>query len=434
MTELLDSHAGTGLKRVGPLWMTLFTVAWLAIWTIQLTPIQLLLPLQLDTGALGENWIGGVVWAGVVLSVGGLIGVIAAPMAGRWSDRTRSRWGRRRPWAICGSLLSAIGLVLTGLVTGPVAIGGAWIVVSVGISVASAAFTAMIADQLPATQRGAASAASSSAQALGVVVGVGTVVLSGLGIFESYLVIAAIIAVIGVAAALWLPDEPAHRMIALAPGSTARRSSSLRDSNFLWLLSSRLVVNIGNALGTALLLFFLLYGLKVPAAEAQDDLLLLIAVYTIFTVVSAVVTGFVSDRASANPVRRRRTLTVLSALFGMVWGVVILISPSLIMTMIASALMGVGYGAYMTVSLALATDLLKDPEGHAHDLGLVNVSAQLGQLLGPLLGAGLVAVVGGFWLLQAAAVVLSAVGAIMTYGIKTPGLVPQASAAVARHS
>ncbi|MGN6161918.1 MAG: MFS transporter [Marmoricola sp.] len=422
MTEVSNSH--TGLKRVGPLWMTLFTFAWLAIWTIQFTPIQLLLPLQLNTGNGGGDWIGGVVWAGVVLSVGGLIGVVAAPMAGRWSDRTRSRWGRRRPWAIGGSLLSALGLAVTGLGTGPVALGGAWIVVSVGISVASAAFTAMIADQLPDTQRGAASAAASSAQALGVVIGVGTIVLIGLGIFQSYLVLAALITVIGVGTALWLPDEPAHRMVVSTRGSNGR-PSSLRDRNFLWLLSSRLIVNIGNAFGTALLLFFLLYGVKVPAAEAEDDLFFLIIIYTVFSVIAAIVAGIVSDRASANPVRRRRALTALSALFGTVWGVVILVSPSLLMTGIAAALMGVGYGAYTTVSLALATDLLRDPEDHARDLGLVNVSAQLGQLLAPLLGAGLVALVGGFWLLFTGGIVLSAVGALMTYGIKVKGTLRQ---------
>jgi len=432
MTTISHPHVSTELKRVGPFWMTLFTLAWVAIWTIQLTPIELLLPLQLDTGDRSGGWIGGVVWAGVVLSVGGFIGVVAGPLAGRWSDRTRSRWGRRRPWAVGGSLLAAVGLVLIGAVTGPLAIGAAWIVVSAGISVASAALTAMIADQLPETQRGAASAATSSAQALGVVVGVGTVVLIRLGVFESYLVLAALIAVIGVGTALRLPDEPAHRMLIAPRSMSARRSSSLRDRDFLWLLSSRVVVNIGNAIGTALLLFFLLHGVRVPAAEAQDDLLLLIVIYTVFVVVSSILTGIVSDRAAADPVRRRRALTVLSAMFGTVWGVVMLVSPSLILTMVASALMGIGYGAYMTVSLALATDLLKDPEDHARDLGLVNVSAQLGQLLGPLVGAGLVALVGGFWLMLVVAVVLSAVGALMTYGIRVPGSVPPAPVGVPR--
>jgi len=416
MTEYPDAAAPSAGKRVGPLWMTLFTLAWLAIWTVQLTPIQLLLPLQLDTGAPGENWIAGVVWAGVVLSVGGLVGIIAAPVSGRWSDRTRSRWGRRRPWAIGGSLLAAIGLVLTGMVTGPVAVGGAWIVVSVGVSVASAALTAMIADQLTA-QRGAASAAASSAQAVGLVVGVGAVVLIGLNVQQSYYLMAAIIAVIGSGTALLLPDAPAHELALPAPRTAARRAS-WRDRDFLWLLVSRFVVNIGNAFGTSLLLFFLLYGVRVPSAEAQDDLLILIVIYTVFVVVASIVAGMLSDRPSANPLRVRRTITAVSAVVQAVSGVVILISPSFEMTAVAAGIMGAGYGAYMAVSLAFATDLLKDPDDHARDLGLVNVSAQLGQLLGPLLGAGLVALVGGFGLLFGAAAVLSLVGAAMTYAVR----------------
>ncbi|OZB82136.1 MAG: MFS transporter [Microbacterium sp. 13-71-7] len=410
--------------------MTLFTLAWLAIWTVQLTPIQLLLPLQLDTGAPGENWIAGVVWAGVVLSVGGLVGIIAAPVSGRRSDRTRSRWGRRRPWAIGGSLLAAVGLVVTGLVAGPFAVGAAWIVVSVGVSVASAALTAMIADQLT-TQRGAASAAASSAQAVGIVVGVGAVVLIGLTVEQSYYLLAAIIAVVGSGTALLLPDAPAHELALPAP-RTGSRTASWRDRDFLWLLISRFVVNIGNAFGTSLLLFFLLYGVRVPGAAAQDDLLILIVIYTVFVVIASIVAGILSDRPSASPLRRRRTITAVSAVVQAVSGVVILISPSFEMTAVAAGIMGAGYGAYMAVSLAFATDLLKDPDDHARDLGLVNVSAQLGQLLGPLLGAGLVALVGGFWLLFAAAAVLSVVGAAMTYAVRVASPASPVPAAVPR--
>ena len=79
---------------------------------------------------------------------------------------------------------------------------------SVGTAVASAAFTALIADQLT-TQRGAASAAVSSSQALGIIVGVGVIVLLELGAVAGYLVLAAFIAVVGVGAALLLPDPPA---------------------------------------------------------------------------------------------------------------------------------------------------------------------------------------------------------------------------------
>lgn len=417
MTERSGAVTGVTAKRVGPVWMVLFTLAWLAVWTVQLTPIQLLLPLQLDTHSTGDDWISGVVWAGIVLSAGGLVGIVAGPVSGRWSDRTRSRWGRRRPWAIGGSVLAAAGLVLTGLARGPIAVGGAWIVVSVGVSVVMAALTAMIADQLT-TQRGSASAAASSAQAVGIVVGVGAVVLLGLDVWPAYLLLAAVIAVIGIGTALLLPDAPAHELALPAPRAAGRRAS-WRDRDFLWLLVSRLVVNIGNAFGTSLLLFFLLYGVRVPSADAENDLLLLIVIYTVFVVIASIVAGMLSDRRSADPLRRRRTLTAVSAVVQALSGVVILISPSLVMTSVAAAIMGAGYGAYMAVSLAFATDLLTDPDDRARDLGLVNVSAQLGQLLGPLLGAGLVALVGGFWLLFGAAAVLSVVGAAMTYAVRT---------------
>ena len=408
-------RGGSGDRvRVSPVWMVWFALAWLAIWTVQLTPIQLLLPLQLDTQS--GHWIDGVVWSGLVLSAGGLAGVIIAPVAGRFSDRTRLRIGRRRPWAIGGSLLAAIGLLLTGSADGPVLVGAAWVVTSVGVSVISAALTALIADQLD-EQRGAASAAASSAQAVGIVVGVGAIVLLGLGTGASYAVLAGFILVIGTVTAVLLPDPPPPHAALLSLHArrdlTRARISSLVDPSFTRLLISRFIVNVGNALGTSLLLFFLLYGIMIPAADAEGRLLELIVIYTIFVVLASVIVGMVSDRKG-----NRRLWTVLSALVQASSGVIILISPNFTTTAVAAGVMGAGYGAYMAVSLALATDLLLDPDDHARDLSLVNSAANLGQLVGPLLGAGLVALVGGFWLLFATAAAASAIGAGLTLTVR----------------
>jgi MFS family permease len=405
----LSSRGG----RIGGAWMTLFGLAWLAVWTVQLTPVQLLLPLQLDTPGGPSDWITGVIWSGLILSIGGLAGVIAGPLAGALSDRTRSRWGRRRPWTIGGSLLTAASLLLTGSVAEPVAVGAAWIGVSIGVAVVSASLTAMIADQIFA-QRGAASALVSSAQAVGIVVGVGAVVLLGLGIGASYVALAGFILVVGIGTALLLPDpKPAHRIASPAQQSWLERLGALQDRNFGWVLASRLTVNLGNALGTALLLFFLLYGVGSPADRAEDDLLVLIVIYTVFVVAASVIAGSISDRTG-----KRKSIVIIAALVQALSAVMILISPTFVGTAIAAGVMGTGYGAYMAVSLALATDLLPRPEHHARDLGVVNVSANLGQLLGPLLGAALVALVGGFWLLFATAGVLSVLGGIMTIAVR----------------
>lgn len=402
----------TTATRVGARWMTLFTIAWLAIWTVQLTPVQLLLPLQLDSPE--GDWIRGVVSSGLVLGIGGLAGIVAGPLSGALSDRARVGRHRRRPWALGGAWLTAVCLVLTGTAQGPWAVGLGWVGVSVGVAVASAAFTALIADQLPGTQRGAASAAVGSSQAVGIVLGVGLVVLLGLGVLAGYLLLAAIIAVAGSVGALLLPDPPATA--ALRPSADARRRwTSLRDRDFAWMLAGRLVTNVGNALGTALFLFFLLHGLGQPSAAAQENLLLLIVVYTVFVVVASVVTGIVSDRTG-----NRRSLAVAATIVQAASGVAIVLVPTFEMTMVAAALMGLGYGAFSTVGLAFAADLLPDEQDHARDLGIVNVTAALGQLIGPVLGAGLVALVGGFWLVFAAAAVFSLVGGLLTALARQP--------------
>ncbi|GGM52676.1 MFS transporter [Microbacterium saperdae] len=402
----------TTTTKVGGRWMTLFTLAWLAIWTVQLTPVQLLLPLQLDTPE--DDWIRGVVSSGLVLGIGGLAGIVAGPAAGALSDRAGVGRPRRRPWALAGVWLTAVCLVLTGYAEGPWAVGAAWVGVSVGVAVSSAAFTALIADQLPSTQRGAASAAVGSSQAVGIVLGVGLVVLLGLGIEAGYLLLAAIIAVVGTAAALLLPD-PAATAQMRPPREGRRALASLRDRDFAWMLSGRLVTNIGNALGTALFLFFLLHGLGQPSAAAQDNLLLLIVVYTVFVVLASVLTGIISDRTG-----NRRRLTIAATVVQAASGVAIALVPTFEMTMVAAALMGLGYGAFSTVGLAFAADLLPDEQDHARDLGIVNVTAALGQLIGPVLGAGLVALVGGFWLVFVAAAVLSIVGGVLTAFARQP--------------
>ncbi len=398
------------IGKVGARWFLLFSVAWLVIWTVQLTPLQLLLPLQLDTADSEAGWVSGVVSSGLVLGVGGLAGVIAGPIAGALSDRRQGSRPRRRPFALVGVWITAVCLLLTGASQHALTIGASWVGVSVGVAIASAAFTAMIADQLPVEQRGAASSAASSAQAVGIVVGVGTVVLLGLGVFDGYLVLAIAMAVLGTAVALLLPDPSAASFGvrgARLPGES--RFAFLRDRDFRWMLIGRLVVNIGNALGTALFLFFLMYGIGQPHDEAEENLLLIIVVYTVFVVGASIIAGLVSDR-----IGRRRGLTVVAALVQAISGIVIVISPTFSMTMVAAALMGVGYGAFMTVGLAFATDLLPSERDHARDLGVVNVIAALGQLLGPVIGAGLVALVGGFWLVFTVAAVLSVLGAGLT--------------------
>ena len=86
--------------------------------------------------------------------------------------------------------------------------------------------------------------------------------------------------------------------------------------------------------------------------------------------------------------------------------------------MIAAALLGIGYGAYMSVGLALGTDLLPYPEDHARDLGFVNVSASLGQLSARSSAPGSSRSSAASRCMFAVGGVLSIVGGFMTLAIR----------------
>src|SRR5712664_3543039 len=49
---------------------------------------------------------------GVALGVGGFLAMTVPPVVGAWSDRIHSRFGRRRPIMVVGSLLTLPGLVV----------------------------------------------------------------------------------------------------------------------------------------------------------------------------------------------------------------------------------------------------------------------------------------------------------------------------------
>ena len=65
---------------------------------------------------------------GVILSTTGITGLFFPVLAGALSDRTTSRWGRRRPWMLGGSVLGLVGLVLMPHMTSIIALTVIWLV------------------------------------------------------------------------------------------------------------------------------------------------------------------------------------------------------------------------------------------------------------------------------------------------------------------
>ena len=95
---------------------------------------------------------------GIVAGFGALVAVIANVIAGRLSDRTTSRWGRRRPWIAAGTVLMAIGLVAMAFAPNVLFLTLSWSCVQLAANAALAPFMATISDQVPTVQRASVSA------------------------------------------------------------------------------------------------------------------------------------------------------------------------------------------------------------------------------------------------------------------------------------
>jgi MFS family permease len=388
------------VRRVGGGWIAAFALAWFGVWMAQLTPVQLLLPAQIQEQLKTDEWVQNVIAFGIISGISALCAIVAFPVTGALSDRTTSRFGRRRPWIAAGAAIFALSLLLLGLQTTMVGIGVFWCLALIGFCVLTAALTATISDQVPVDQRGYVSGWLSAPQAVGTIAGIMLVTLLALGTFLGYTAMAVLL-VIFVIPFLFIPDavlRPEQR----APWSLRVMIDSLwispkRYPDFGWTLLSRVLVNFGNAFGTSLLLYFLEFGLG--DKHAQDDLIVLVLIYMVFVILAALVFGRLSDALG-----RRKAFVFLASSLQALAAIILAIVPLFSVAMVAAGLLGLGYGCFLAVDQALATQVLPDPETRGKDLGIMNIATAVPQAAAPLLGAFLVFVAGFAGLFFTAAV------------------------------
>ncbi|MBC7763546.1 MAG: MFS transporter [Candidatus Saccharibacteria bacterium] len=403
-------------RHVSGGWIALFAVAWLGIWMAQLTPIQLLLPAQVEAQLSATSWVDKVVAFGVVSGIAGMFALIAFPLTGALSDRTTSRLGRRRPWILGGALLFSTALVLLGLQQSLIGIGIFWSLALIGFCVLTAALTAVISDQVPVDQRGFVSGWISAPQAIGTILGVLLVVVLVLSQVVGYTLVAVLLLGLVLPFVLRIPDAVLPRS-ARAPLTLGGLIASFwisprQHPDFGWTLTSRVLVNFGNAFGTSLLLYFLQDGLKV--SHAEDVLLVLILIYMIFVVLASLVLGRLSDRLG-----RRKAFVFAAATLQGIAALMLAFVPVLGVAMVAAGILGLGYGCFLSVDQALATQVLPDAHTRGKDLGIMNIATAVPQAIAPLIGAVVVAALAGFQGLFVLSAITALLGALAVLPIRS---------------
>jgi MFS family permease len=344
------------------------------------------------------------------------LALIASPVAGLISDRTRSRFGRRAPWLIGGAIITGLMLTGMGFANGVTQLIIAWAVVQVALNFVISPLTALMPDRVPSAARGL----------FATLVGVG-MMFGALGgqvlgsafagnIRAAYLVLPGIMIVAITLFVLFVREpssldrvnQPFNLHLFLKTFWVSPR----KHPDFAWGFLGRILLFTGYFTVTGYQLYILQDYIGLG-----DDAISFVPVLGIISLVGILVStgiaGPLSDR-----LRRRKVFVVIASLVMGAAMIVPLLLPTAIGMIAFTALCGLGFGAYMAVDAALMSEVLPTDGTYAKDLGVLNIAATLPQTLGPFL-SGAIVVFAGYQALFPVGLVLAALGALAIIPIKS---------------
>lgn len=401
--------------KQGRWFLPTFVLAWfgvnLALGTIGGASIPKALAF-LDDGAKDTN-------LAIIAGVGGIVVMIITPLFGRLSDRTRSAFGMRRPWMLGGVIVGVLGVA--GLAFSPSlpVMVLSWAVVQIGFGATNMAQHALLADQVPTRIRARVAAATGVSGGIATILG--AAIVASLPNDERatwFLVPGLVGALFAVVLVLGLRDrvrtEPAEPLSLRAILSTYWLSPA-RYRDFAWAWACRLLVTMSIVSVSLYLLFFIIDRLGIPKEQASGVQAQALLFFFVGNVVMTLLFGWISDRTG-----KRKIIVFASCLVTCAGLLLAILAPDTLTFMLAIAIVGAGQGAYISVDVALMTEVLPDFENAGKDLGIVALAYQLPQLLVPIIAVPVLAIGGGgnYTALYLVAIGLSLLGGLAVLPIR----------------
>ena len=355
---------------------------------------------------------------GLVLGLGGIFGLIFGPIAGVLSDGTRLRWGRRRPWIIGGLVLSAVGgLVVAVAPNIPLIIAG-WAICQLAVATISAGFNPIIAEQVPSIQRGKVGALGGvSASFAGVGASLFGSFLTG-NLLLLFLLPPLVFAVGALILVLIIKDRPASSDDRRQPLSQVYKSfyfNPRRYPDFALVFLGKFLLQFGFTFFSTYQLYFLLGRLGFTAEQAGQSLAAAGGISLLAMMGFAVAGGFLSDK-----LRRRKPFIYLAAALIASGLVVTAAAPNFALYVVGGTMLAAGTGAFTSVDLAMATDLLPEKDKAGKYMGIYYLSSGLPGVIAPIIAPLILAIGGGsnYSALFIAGAVFAAGTAITTWRIR----------------
>ncbi len=379
------------------------------------TLVPLLVPESQKGGALG-----------MISALGLIVAIVVQPVAGAWSDTRTTRWGRRRPYIVGGTLFDVIFLLAMAYSGDYLVLLAAYLLLQTSSNIAHGPYQGYIPELVPERKRGAVTGVKQFLEIAGMIV---TSLIMGYLIGQGQILIAFLTIIFFLlfsmaVTAIFVTEQPFDGAPKIQPKSTMQgpSSSTLRDSLaslfhskhfFLWMIS-RLVIITASNLVRNYALYFLRDVLGLPnPASAVGSLLAVIAI-TIAVVVYP--SGALSDRWG------RKWFIILSGVLGAIGALLLITATTLDQVLIFGSLIGISAGIFLSVNWAWGADLIPSESGGRY-LGISNIATA---------GSGVLAGMGGFMLdyfnaqssnlgytaLYISAALLYVLGTLLAFGVK----------------
>lgn len=313
-----------------------------------------------------------------------LVGITVSILAGIISDHSASRWGKRTPTLLIGSLVGLPFIALSAIFYPPIL--PVIIIGFVGMqfftNVGNGAWWPLLVDVVPEEQRGLASGFQGLFTLIGAALGVGIVTwLNEIGQTALALwVIGIVFAVTGVINSLVIRghDKPAEGTQRISLGNALKEMFHVRTRVvvFFWVVFSALLANMGlNSLQFFARYFFEIYF---PTISPDAGFRMMGSISIVVTMLSAVGSGLLSDRIG------RRQLILFGMFISAGATLVMGLTGNIILFLILAAIRSAATGPIITVVPALAGGLAPEDEAGQY-MAYNNLSTGLAGALASLI-------------------------------------------------
>lgn len=328
---------------------------------------------------------------GIVNAFTAVASLIANLMFGNFSDRSRSRFGRRTPWILFGAVLGGVTLFLTGTTHNAVLLTIFYCACMFGLNCMIAPMVAILSDRVPSGIRGTMSALYGAGATIGSPIGTMLGALFIKNLIPGFAVAGVLMFLGGVVSMLIMPKEESADFLPKDEGSLKDVLVSFRPPAFHGAhdFYKAFVGRFCMLVSYQMIAVYQLYIIQNYIGQSVDESAVTVSVVSMIMMVMSLVGSFISGPVSDIIGRRKVPVVVASVLFAigiaMPW-----VFPSSMGMYLFAGIAGLGYAVYSAVDQALLVDVLPNKEEAGKDLGILNMATTLGQMCGPIVMSALV--------------------------------------------